>query len=149
MDELLIESRAGDRFAALLVAGFAGIVLMLAVLGIYGVMSFAVAQRSREIGVRLALGADQRNVMSLILKEGMILAGLGLALGFGGAFLVGRVMRGFWYQVRTIDFSVLSKHCRFNPARRRAVGLFPARTARRTSRSHARLARGLVTRNSA
>jgi putative ABC transport system permease protein len=108
MDELLIESRAGDRFAALLFAGFAGIALMLAVLGIYGVMSFAVAQRSHEIGVRLALGADQRNVMSLILKEGMILTGLGLALGFGGAFLVGRVMRGFWYQVRTIDFSVLS-----------------------------------------
>jgi putative ABC transport system permease protein len=106
MDDLLIESRSGDRFAALLFGGFAVIALVLAGLGIYGVMSFAVAQRSHEIGVRMALGADQSSVMSLILKEGIILAGVGLVLGFGGAFMVGRAMRSFWYQVGTIDFSV-------------------------------------------
>lgn len=108
MDDLLIDSRAGDRFVALLFAGFAAIALVLAALGIYGVMSFAVAQRSHEIGVRMALGADQGSVMSLILKEGMILTGVGLVLGFGGAFMVGRAMRSFWYQVGTIDFSVFS-----------------------------------------
>jgi putative ABC transport system permease protein len=108
MDQTLIEFQAGDRFQALLFGGFAAIALLLAALGIYGVMSFAVAQRTHEIGLRMALGAGQVGVMRLILKEGMILASIGLALGFGGAFLVGRAMRGMWYHVGTIDFSVFN-----------------------------------------
>ncbi len=103
MDQVLTEFSAGDRFQALLFGGFAIIALVLAALGIYGMMSFAVAQRTHEIGLRMALGAGQARVMSLIVREGMMLAGLGLALGFGGAFLVGRAMRGMWYQVGTID----------------------------------------------
>ena len=66
-------------------------------------MSFAVAQRTHEIGLRMALGAGRDNVMRLIVKEGMILALVGLALGFGGAILVGRAMRGMWYQIGIID----------------------------------------------
>lgn len=108
MDQLLTEFRAGDRFQALLFGGFAAIALLLAALGIYGVMSFAVAQRTHEIGLRMALGSDQERVMSLIIREGMILASAGLALGFGGAFLVGRAMQGMWYQVGTIDASAFS-----------------------------------------
>lgn len=105
MDQMLIENRDGDRFQALLFGGFAGIALLLAAVGIYGVMSFAVAQRTHEIGLRMALGAGRAGVMRLIVKEGMILACVGLALGFGGAFVVGRAMRGMWYQVGTIDFT--------------------------------------------
>ena len=103
IDQMLTEFRAGDRFQALLFGGFAVIALVLAALGIYGMMSFAVAQRTHEIGLRMALGAGQARVMRLIVREGMMLAGLGLALGLGGAFLVGRAMRGMWYQVGTID----------------------------------------------
>ncbi len=108
MDQMLTEFRAGDRFEALLFGGFAAIALLLAALGIYGVMSFTVAQRTHEIGLRMALGAGRGGVMRLIVKEGMILAGVGLALGFGGAFLVGRAMRGMWYQVGTIDASAFT-----------------------------------------
>src|ERR1700683_223698 len=108
MDQLLTESRAGDRFQALLFGGFAVIAVVLAALGIYGVMSFAVAQRTHEIGLRMAFGAGHARVMGLIVREGMMLAGLGLALGFGGAILAGRAMRGMWYQVGTIDAPVFS-----------------------------------------
>jgi putative ABC transport system permease protein len=108
MDQLLEESRAGDRFQALLFGGFATIALVLAALGIYGVMSFAVAQRTHEIGLRMALGAGRDSVMRLIVKEGMILAFIGLALGFGGAILVGRAMRGMWYQIGIIDPSAFT-----------------------------------------
>jgi predicted permease len=108
MDQMLTEWRAGDRFQALLFGGFAAIALLLAALGIYGVMSFAVAQRTHEIGLRMALGAGQGGVMRLIVREGMILALVGLVLGFGGAVLVGRAMRGMWYQVGTIDASAFS-----------------------------------------
>jgi putative ABC transport system permease protein len=108
MDEFLIESRSWDRFRALLFGGFAAIALILAAVGIYGVMSFAVAQRTHEIGLRMALGAGRDQVMRLIVREGMILALVGLALGSGGAVLVGRAMRGMWYQVGTIDAAALS-----------------------------------------
>jgi putative ABC transport system permease protein len=105
MDQILAESLAGDRFQALLFGGFAVLALLLAALGIYGVMSFAVAQRTHEIGLRMALGADQGHVMTSIVREGMLLAIGGMVLGFGGAVLVGRAMRGMWYQVGTVDAS--------------------------------------------
>jgi putative ABC transport system permease protein len=108
MDSLLAEVRSGERFEATLFAGFAVIALVLAALGIYGVMSFAVAQRTHEIGLRMALGAGQDSVMVLIVKEGVVLALMGIALGLGGAALVGRSMRGMWYQVGTVDPSAFS-----------------------------------------
>ena len=108
MDDFLSEFSAGDRFEALLFGGFAAIALVLAAMGIYGVMSFAVAQRTHEIGLRIALGAGQDRVLSLIVREGMTLAVAGLAFGFGGAILVGRVMRGMWYQVGVVDPTAFS-----------------------------------------
>jgi putative ABC transport system permease protein len=111
MDQLLAESRAEDRFRAVLFGVFAMIALVLAGLGIYGVMSFAVAQRTHEIGLRMALGAGQDRVLTQVMREGMSLALVGLVLGLCGAMSVGRVMRGMWYQVGTVDataFSVVS-----------------------------------------
>lgn len=108
MDQLLAESRAEDRFRAVLFGIFAAIALVLAALGIYGVMSFAVAQRTHEIGLRMALGAGQDRVLAQIMGEGMALALGGLALGLGGAISVGRAMRGMWYQVGTIDATAFS-----------------------------------------
>ena len=103
MDQVMANSRAEDRFRALLFGVFAAIALVLAALGIYGVMSFAVAQRTHEIGLRMALGAGQGRVLVQVMREGMLLALIGLAFGLGGAISVGRAMRGMWYQVGTID----------------------------------------------
>ena len=77
--------------------------LVLAAIGIYGVMSFVVAQRSHEVGLRMALGADRSQVVRLVMKEGMRTALLGTALGFVGAFFVGRAMQGMWYGVSPLD----------------------------------------------
>jgi putative ABC transport system permease protein len=106
MDQLKSESLDGDRFTAALFGGFAAVALILAALGIYGVMSFSVAQRTNEIGLRMALGAGSRRVLAMILKEGMILASIGSVLGLAGAYGVGKAMHSIFYKVGTIDFAV-------------------------------------------
>jgi predicted permease len=103
MDQIVNESLAGYRFATLLFAAFAGVALLLAAIGIYGVMSFAVAQRTHEIGLRMALGASSKGVLILVLREGMLLALAGLVLGLGGAYFVGRTMNSILYEVSAID----------------------------------------------
>jgi ABC-type antimicrobial peptide transport system permease subunit len=111
MDQLLEDSLGGDQFGAVLFGGFALIALCLAAFGIYGVMSFAVAQRTHEIGLRIALGAGQTQVLGLILKEGMTLGFTGLLIGFAGSYGIGRVMRGMWYGIGSLDplaFSVVA-----------------------------------------
>jgi|HubBroStandDraft_5_1064220.scaffolds.fasta_scaffold21668_1 putative ABC transport system permease protein len=108
MDQIVDEAKGTDRFVALLFGGFAALALLLAALGIYGVMSFAVAQRTHEIGLRMALGADSSNVLKLILREGMLLAMLGAALGLVGAYFVGRGMQSLFFGVGKIDFTAFS-----------------------------------------
>jgi predicted permease len=105
MDQVVNQSLADDRFATVLFAAFAGVALLLAMIGIYGVMSFAVAQRTQEIGLRMAVGAGSRQVLLLVLKEGMLLALAGLVLGLGGTYFVGRAMKSVLYQVGAIDFA--------------------------------------------
>jgi putative ABC transport system permease protein len=105
MEQIMDRSLSQQRFTAGLFGGFAAIALLLAAVGIYGVMSFAVAQRTHQIGLRMALGAGQGRVLALILKEGMILAGVGLALGLFGAYGVGKVMHGVLYNVAVFDFA--------------------------------------------
>jgi len=103
MDQIVDDSLANDRFATGLFAAFAVLALILAAIGIYGVMSFAVAQRTHEIGLRMALGAAPRQVLQLVLREGMLLAFAGLFLGLAGTYAVGRAMRSLLYQVGTFD----------------------------------------------
>jgi putative ABC transport system permease protein len=103
MAQLVDETLAGERFSALLFGSFAGVALLLAALGIYGVMSFTVAQRKHEIGLRVALGAGRRQVLAGVLKEGLVTALVGIALGSLGSYLVGRAMQGMWYGVGVID----------------------------------------------
>ncbi|HEX7123204.1 MAG TPA: FtsX-like permease family protein, partial [Gemmatimonadaceae bacterium] len=91
------------RFSALLLGAFAAIALALAMLGIYGVMSFAVAQRTREIGIRMALGADKGRVLSLVVREGTLLAGMGVAIGLVAALMLTRVMRNLLFGVAPND----------------------------------------------
>ncbi len=103
MDQVVDESLAGERFSTVLFASFAGVALLLAAIGIYGVMSFAVAQRTHEIGLRMALGAGPRQVLLLVLQEGMLLALIGLGVGLAGTYFVGRLMETTLYRVNALD----------------------------------------------
>ncbi len=107
MDEVKNQSLADDRFTMFLYACFAVVALVLAAVGIYGLMAFAVSQRTQEIGLRIALGASQQNVMSLIIREGSLLALIGLGIGVAGAVLVGRTMQATLYGVGSLDISVI------------------------------------------
>jgi putative ABC transport system permease protein len=97
-----------DRFTMTLYFCFALVALLLAGVGIYGVMAFTVAQREQEIGLRMALGASRGNVVKLILKEAMTLAFVGLGLGLVGAFFVGRAMHSTLYGVGSLDYGAIA-----------------------------------------
>ena len=103
IDEIVSESLAIDRFSVVLFASFGALGLMLAAVGIYGVMAFAVAQRTHEFGVRMALGAQRSRVINQVLREGTLLAGCGTVIGLGGAYLVGRAMQSTLYGVQAMD----------------------------------------------
>lgn len=103
LTDVLRTSLAPRRFALGLVSSFAGIALLLAAIGIYGVLSFAVAARTREFGVRLALGATERSVLFMVLRQGFAWSSLGIALGVAGALAGGRLVSKMLYQVRTTD----------------------------------------------
>jgi putative ABC transport system permease protein len=103
MDQLVYESMAGDRFNTLLFASFAGLALLLAAVGIYGVMSFVVAQRTHEIGLKMALGAGRGLVVRQVLGEGLTTASIGVGLGLVGAWFVGRAMQTLWFGVTAFD----------------------------------------------
>ncbi|MEX2154611.1 MAG: FtsX-like permease family protein [Gemmatimonadaceae bacterium] len=103
LDEQLATSLFPQR-VALWVAGTLGIVaLLLALLGIFGVTAFSVAQRTREIGVRVALGATQRQVLRLVLRQGIVLAGLGIVLGGLAAAAVTRLLSSLLYGIGSTD----------------------------------------------
>lgn len=103
MQQLLTKSVATRRFNLFLVAVFSALALVLAAIGIYGVMSYAVTARTREIGIRMALGARAVSVLSLVIKDGMKLAVLGLAIGIGGALALTRLMRTLLFDVTPTD----------------------------------------------
>jgi ABC-type antimicrobial peptide transport system permease subunit len=105
LDQIRDEDLSGDRFSLVLYASFAIIALVLAAIGIYGVMAFAVGQREHEIGLRMALGASRDRVVRMVLREGAILAGIGMVLGLVGAFFVGRAMKSTLYNVGSIDLT--------------------------------------------
>jgi putative ABC transport system permease protein len=103
MDELIEQSVGQRRLSMMLLSLFSGIALVLASIGIYGVMSYSVTQRSRELGVRIALGAGRADVLRLVLRQGMSLALLGIAIGVGAALLLTRVIESQLFGVRASD----------------------------------------------
>src|SRR2546425_5833460 len=111
MDDLLSETVAQPRLQTGLLSLFAGVALLLAAVGLYGVLAYPVTHRYREIGIRLALGASKRNVLSLVIAQGMKLALAGMAIGMLAALALTRVIRSLLYGVTPTDpatFTVVS-----------------------------------------
>ena len=111
MEQVIAESIASRRFAMLLMTIFAVVALLMASVGIYGVMSYSVTQRTHEIGIRMALGASARDVLKMVVGQGMLLVLIGLGCGLLGAFAVTRVMSSMLFGVSTTDpltFMVIS-----------------------------------------
>ena len=106
MDEILAESIADSRFTTALLSLFAIVALLLAAMGIYGVLSFSVAQRTGEIGIRMALGAQRSSVLRLVVGNGVRLALAGVAIGAAGALVATRVLDRLVFGVSTSDPSV-------------------------------------------
>ena len=103
MEDLLSESVARPRFRTFVFLVLGTLAIVLAVTGIYGVISYLVSQRTREIGIRVALGAQRRTVLNLIIRQGMSLALIGAAIGLIAAFVLTRLMRGLLYEVEATD----------------------------------------------
>jgi putative ABC transport system permease protein len=111
MNQVIAEANARQDFDTLLLTVFASIALLLAAVGIYGLMSYAVEQRMQEIGIRMALGADPRKIMSMILGQGMRLAIIGTVLGLAGAYGLTRLLANFLFGVKPSDplaFSIVA-----------------------------------------
>ena len=103
MEEIVSTSVARQRFSTMLLGVFAALALVLAAVGIYGVMSYSVAQRTREIGIRMALGAQRSDVLKMTVKQGLQLVGIGVALGLAAAFVLTRVMASLLFGVSATD----------------------------------------------
>jgi len=110
-DEIAARSLAGSRFQMITMSSFAGAALLLTVAGLYGVLSYTVVRRRREIGVRIALGAGRSKVLGLVMREAGALVIAGLILGLAGAFSVGRLLESMVYGVRPGAPAVVAAAC--------------------------------------
>jgi ABC-type antimicrobial peptide transport system permease subunit len=128
MDEWVSRSLELRRAPAMLLALFGSVALVLSAIGIYGVLAFGVAQRGREFGIRQALGADRASILTLVLRQGLVTAGIGIGLGLVGSAVVSRLMQSMLFGVGRHDplvyagvtvvlFAVAAAAC-YIPARR-------------------------------
>jgi putative ABC transport system permease protein len=108
LDAVVAASVAAARFGTTLIAAFAGVSLVLAAIGVYGLLSFTVASRRREIGVRAALGADTRTITKMIVRDGIGVAAVGLAIGLAAALSAGRLLRSFLFETAPTDVGALT-----------------------------------------
>ncbi len=130
-DEMFALSLAPQRLNTGLLATFAGTALLLATIGIYGLMNYHVTQRTREIGLRIALGARPSDVADLVLREAIILSSAGIVLGLGGALAAGGVLRSLLYDTRVADPTTLASVALLLGAVAVAAAYLPARRAAR------------------
>ena len=131
MEQVLEGSIAQRRFSMLLLAIFAALAVLLAAVGMHGVLSYAVAQRTSELGLRMALGAQPRAVFGMVLGQGLMLAGAGAALGLAGALALTRLLESLLYGVSATDAATLSAVLLGLAAIALLAGLLPARRAAR------------------
>ena len=106
LDELLARSLAQPRFNMILLGVFAGVAMILAAIGIYGVIAYGVAQRTKEIGIRMALGAQRSDMLTMVLRQGLILVAIGIGIGFVASLGATRLLRTLLYGVAANDFSI-------------------------------------------
>jgi ABC-type antimicrobial peptide transport system permease subunit len=106
LEKMIGGSLAQPRFNMILLGSFAAVALVLAAIGIYGVIAYSVAQRTREIGIRMALGAQRGDVLRMILRQSMLIIGMGLVIGLFGAFALTRWMGSLLYGVGAHDLSI-------------------------------------------
>jgi putative ABC transport system permease protein len=107
MDDFRAAGRAMHRLAMTLLGAFALVALLLAAIGLYGVIAFSVGQRTREFGIRMSLGAQRRDVLRLVVRQGVIMTAVGLVLGLAGAFSLTRAMAAILYGIGTNDSKTL------------------------------------------
>jgi len=132
MEDVRSESIAQPRFLMLLLGSFAGIGLLLTVVGLYGVMTYSVMKRTREIGVRIAVGADRMKVLTLVLKQAMMLVGAGILIGLAGAPAGGQLLRNMLYGVAPGDPLLMAIACIVITATGGIATYLPARRAAST-----------------
>jgi ABC-type antimicrobial peptide transport system permease subunit len=147
MDEVLAEAVSRPRFSSTMLLLFSGLALALAAVGIYGVIAYAVNRRTREIGVRMALGARPRDALRLVLQQALSLVGIGVTIGLACAAALTRSLRSLLYEVSALDPTILASASLFLilvglfaawlPARR-ASRLDPVSASRRTETNAAR-----------
>jgi putative ABC transport system permease protein len=131
LQEILARSISQPRFYAVLLGAFAGTALLLAALGLFGVMSYAVAQRTRELAVRLALGARQETLRRMVLREALVLGSVGLGLGLFGALVLSRTLTTLLFSVSPSDPVTLATVGALLLATTLLAGYLPARRATR------------------
>jgi putative ABC transport system permease protein len=128
MDQLVASSLTRQRFYAAVMGVFAAIAVLLSAVGIYGVLAYAVGQRTREFGVRTALGARSRDVLAMVLRQGLGLTSIGIGIGLAGAIALTRYIEGMLYGVTPLDpltyvavvalFAAVTSIASYVPARR-------------------------------
>ena len=131
LTQTLADSLARPRFISALLAVFAVLALLLASIGVYGVLSFAVTERTRELGIRAALGATPRRILRQVLRQGLGLTLIGTGLGLIGALAAGRLLRGLLYEVTATDPAILTAVVLLLAAVALAASLVPAWRATR------------------
>jgi len=129
MQEAVEKSTFSQRLGLYLVGSFAGLAIAMVIAGLYGVLSQLVSYRRREIGVRMALGATRQSVATLVLRQGILVIGVGLGAGLILAFAVGRLITGFLYQVKPVDAWTYAAVALALPAIGLTAAFLPARRA--------------------
>jgi putative ABC transport system permease protein len=135
MQQMVTSSVAPWRFTMTLLSVFAGVALLLASVGIYGVLAYSVNQRRREIGIRMSLGAQRRDVLQLFLSQGLAVTLLGIVIGLSGAWALTRIMRSLLYSVSPTDPLVFLAVPLLFAAVALLASFFPARKASRVNPS--------------
>jgi putative ABC transport system permease protein len=131
LDDIRSASLSTDRFRTILLGAFAGLALLLAAVGVYGVISYGVTQQSREIGIRMALGARRAEILRLVLGEGMLAVAVGLVVGVLAAAALSRFLGSLLYAVAPLDPSTFAAMSAVLTVVALAACLLPARRATR------------------
>ncbi len=133
LDDVRSQSTAWSRFYTWLLATFAGIAVILAAVGVFGVMSYSVTQRTREIGIRMALGAHPRDVLKMVMRRGLVMTLIGVIIGLGGAFGLTRILESQLYEVEPTDPATFAAVSALLAVIALVACLLPARRAARVN----------------